>query len=119
MPKATQGRNQPVLAQLFMKAERLAKTDNAVAIGLLCAVAGYVAAGFWDHGSTAFSRGELRGEGAMLGFIVGTSAYTLLSKGSQVNACLISARERFLDGLITRSEWAQMRKKCLRKSLLY
>lgn len=115
MPKAAQGRSQPVLGKLFRKAERLAKTDNAVAIGLLCAVAGYVAAGVCGHGPTVF----LRGEGASLGFIVGTSAYTLLSSDSQVTACLVSARKRFLDGLITRSECVQMRKKCLRKSLLY
>jgi hypothetical protein len=115
MPNATQGRNQPVLAKVFRKAERLAKTDNAVAIGLLCAVAGYVAAGVWGHRPTAF----LRGEGAGLGVIVGTAAYTLLSPGLRVTACLVSARERFLDGLITRSECVKMRKKCLRKSLLY
>jgi hypothetical protein len=115
MPKAIQGRNQPVLAKLFRKAEGLAKTDNAVAVGLLCAVAGYVAANVWGHGPTAF----LRGEGAGLGFIVGTAAYTLLSPSSQVTACLVSARKQFLDGIITRSECTLMRKKCLRKSLLY
>jgi hypothetical protein len=115
MPKATQGRSQPVLEELFRRAERLAKTANAVAISLLCAVAGYVAAGVWGHGPTAF----LRGEGAGLGFIVGTAAYTVLPPRSRVTACLVGARERFLDGLITRSECVQMRKKCLRKSLLY
>jgi hypothetical protein len=96
-------------------AERLAKTDNAVAAGLLCAVAGYFAAGVCGHEPTALSRSE----GAGLGFIVGTAAYTLLSPGLRVNACLVIARERFLDGIITRSECVQMRKKCLRKSLLY
>jgi hypothetical protein len=115
MPKATQGGSQPVLSKLFRMAERLAKTDNAVATGLLCAVAGYFAAGVCGHGPMAF----LRGEGAGLGFIVGAAAYTLLSPGLPVNACLVSAREQFLDALITRSECVQMRKKCLRKSLLY
>ena len=115
MTKAIQGGSQPVLAKLFRKAERLAKTDNAVAIGLLCAVAGYVAAGVSGHGPTAF----LRGEGGGLGSVVGTAAYTLLSPASQVTACLVSAREQFLDGLITRSQCVQMRKKCLRKWLLY
>ena len=105
---------QPVLAKLFRMAERLAKTNNAVAIGLLCATARYVVAGVWGHGSTAL----LRGEGAGLGFIVGAAVYTL-SPGVGVTAGLISARERFLDGLITRSECVQMRKKCLRKFLLY
>lgn len=112
MPKAAQKRSQPVLGKLFRKAERL---DNAVVIGLLCAVGGYVAAGVWGHGPAVFSRGE----GASLGFIVGTSAYTLLSSDSRGTACLVSARKRFLDGLITLSECVQMRKKCLRKSLLY
>jgi hypothetical protein len=115
MPKATQRRSQPVLAKLFRVAERLVKTDNAVAIGLLCAVAGCVVAGIWGNGPTSFSWGE----GAGLGFVLGTAAYALLSPGLQVTACLVSARQRFLDGLITRSECVQMRKKCLRKSLLY
>jgi hypothetical protein len=103
----------PILASFFSKMHALTKTD-AVLTALLCGGAvGLVITKVWD-GST-----KAHVWGVVLGLVVAFAVYIAVAPESMVTACLVSARKQFLDGLITRSECVQLRKHCLRKSLLY
>lgn len=99
----------PVLASLFSRAHALAKTD-AILTALLCGCAiGLVVAEFSDNTI----------KGALFGMLIAVFVYLALSPESMVTGCLISAQKRFLDNQVTCTGREQMRKKCLRKSLLY
>jgi hypothetical protein len=106
-----------VLGQLFLMAKSLARTEEAVATGLLFGVAAYVAERIWGQCNPGpFSDCEVA---ALLGFVVGVSAFTLFFRRAVQNACLASARELFLRNLINAVQRDQMRRKCLKGSLLY
>jgi hypothetical protein len=106
------GGSGPVLAGLFSRAAGLAKTD-ALLTALLCGGAiGRVIAMF-GKGHCAIAWGWL------LGLLVALVAYFAITPDSGVTACLVSARKCFLDNQVTRAQCRQMRKKYLRKSLLY
>jgi hypothetical protein len=103
----------PVLASLYSKAHGLAKTD-AFLTALLCGGAtGLVVAKLGDGGTKAIVWGVL------LGLLIAIVAYVAIGPESMVTACLVSARKCFLDNQVTLTQCRQMRKQCLRKSLLY
>lgn len=105
-PTATPG---PVLARLYSKAHGLARTD-ALLIALLCGGAtGLMIA---QHGN-----GPIKA--IIWGLLIAIVAYVAIAPESIVTACLVSARQCFLENQITSSQCRQMRKECLRKSLLY
>lgn len=102
-----------VLAGLFSRNHRLAKTD-ALLTALLCGGAtGLVVARLGDGGTKAIVWGVL------LGVLIAIVAYVAIGPESMVTACLVSARKCFLDNQVTRTQCQQMRKQCLRKSLRY
>jgi hypothetical protein len=101
----------PVLASLFSRAHGLTLADALLtalscggAMGLVIAQPGCTKAMIW---------------GVLLAVLIAIVAYIALAPESMVTACLVSARKCFLDNQVTRSECVQIRKKCLRKSLLY
>lgn len=101
----------PVLASLFSQAHGLAMT-NALLTALLCGSAtSLLAARLW-HPKCIFWD-------IVLGILIALVTYVVLAPESMVTACLVSARKRFLDDQITITQRRQMRKSCLRKSLLY
>jgi hypothetical protein len=103
----------PALASLFFKAHGLEKID-ALLTALLCGGAtGLVVAKLGDGGTKATLWGVL------LGLLIAIVAYVAIGPESMVTACLVSARKCFLDNQVTRTQCRQMRKQCLRKSLLY
>jgi len=99
----------PVLASFFSKAHALAEID-AILTALLCG--GAVSLLVADPSDNAI-------KGALLGLLIAAVVYLALSPESMVTGCLISAQKCFLDSQITRTQCRQMRKQCLRKSLLY
>ncbi len=106
-----------VLGQLFLLAKSLARTEEALATGLLFAVAAFVAERAWGQCRPGpFSDCEVA---ALLGFVVGVSAFTLFFRRAVQTACLASARELFLRNLITAARRDRIREKCLKGSLLY
>lgn len=103
----------PVLASLFSKAAGLARAD-ALLTALLCGgIITLVVAKLGERGCSAIAWG------VFLGLLVAFVAYIAMAPESMVTACLVSARKCFLDNQVTRTQWRQMRKQCLRKSLLY
>jgi hypothetical protein len=106
-----------VLGQLFLLAKSLARAEEALVTGLLFAVASFFAERVWGQCSPGpFSGCEVA---ALLGFVVGVSAFMLFFRRAVQTACLASTRELFLRNLITAAIRDQMRKKCLKGSLLY
>ena len=105
-----------VLGGLFSRAQSLATVAGALASGLLCATAVLLVMKFCSSETWTMPCGGLVLAG---GFVVGAVAYTLFAPGPAVTACLSTARSLFLDNLVTVDECRQMRRKCLRKSLLY
>jgi len=102
-----------VLASLFSKAARLARAD-AILTALLCGgIITLVVSKLGEHDCSAIAWG------VVLGLLVAFVAYIAIAPESMVTACLVSARKYFLDNQVTRTQWRQMRKQCLRKSLLY
>jgi len=111
--KARTGGSGPVLAGLFSRAAGLARAD-ALLTALLCGGAtGWVIAMFGKSSCSAIVWGSI------LGLLVALVAYFAIVPESMVTACLVSARKCLLDNQVTRAQCRQMRKKCLRKSLLY
>jgi hypothetical protein len=105
------GASGPVLASLFTRTAGLARIA-ALFNALLCGVA--------TDRVIAMIRGcNSNVWGLILGLLVAIIVYVALAPESMVTGCLVSARKCFLDNEVTRSECTQMRKKCLRKSLLY
>jgi hypothetical protein len=103
----------PVLASLFSRAQGLARAD-ALLTALLCGGAtGWVIAMFGRCESSGIVRGLI------LGLLVALGAYIAIAPESIVTACLVSARKCLLDNQVTCAQCRQMRKECLRKSLLY
>lgn len=103
----------PVLASLFSKAAGLARAD-ALLTALLCGgIIALVVAQLGESGCSAIAWG------VVLGLLVAFVAYIAIAPESMVTACLVSARKRFLDNQVTRTQCRQMRKQCLRDSLLY
>jgi hypothetical protein len=103
----------PVLAGLFSRAAGLARAD-ALMTALLCGGAtGWVIAMFGRCSCSVIVLGLI------LGLLVALVAYVAIAPESMVTACLVSARECFLDNQVTRAQCRQIRKTCLRKSLLY
>jgi hypothetical protein len=98
-----------VLANHFSKAHGLAKAD-AYLSAVLCG------------GATCRLIAQLGNGGIkaiIWGSLVAIGAYIAIAPKSTITACLVSARKCFLDNLVTCSECREMRRKCLRKSLLY
>jgi hypothetical protein len=111
--KPRTGGSGPVLAGLFSSAAKIATAD-ALLTALLCGGAiGWVIAAF---GKTSCGAIVL---GSILGALLALVSYFAIVPESMVTACLVSARKCFLDNQVTRAQCRQMRKKCLRKSLLY
>jgi len=107
------GGSGPVLAGLFSRAAGLARAD-ALLTALLCGGAtGWVIARFGKGDCSAIAWGSI------LGLLVALVAYFAIVPESVLTACLVNARKCFLDNQVTRAQCRQMRKKCLRKSLLY
>jgi hypothetical protein len=102
-----------VLAKLFARAAGLARADALLAAPLCGGATGWVIAilgrGHWS--AMAW--------GLILGLSVALIAYLTIAPEPIVTACLLSARKCFLDDQVTRTQCRQMRKQCLRKSLLY
>jgi hypothetical protein len=111
--KPRTGGSGPVLAGLFSRAAGLARAD-ALLTALLCG-------GATSWMIAIFGKGHCSGTACrcILGLLVALVAYLAIAPDSGVTACLVSARKCFLDNQVTRAQCRQMRKKCLRKSLLY
>lgn len=103
----------PVLGSFFSKAHALAKVD-AVLTALLC---GGAVGLFAFHNFSRGCWGSIRA--GLLGLVIAGAVYLAFAPDSVLTACLVSIRKQFLDGLITGAQNTQMRKRCLRKSLLY
>jgi hypothetical protein len=111
--KPRTGGSGPVLASAFLRAAGLARAD-ALLTALLCGGAtGWVIAMFGKCERNAII------SGCLVGLLVALIAYFAIVPDSGVTACLVSARKRLLDNQVTGAQCRQMRKKCLRKSLLY
>lgn len=110
--KSRSGGSGPLLAGLFLRAAGLARAD-ALLTALLCGgAAGWMIAIFAKGNHTiAWS--------CILGVLVVFVVYFAIAPESGVTAGLLSARKCFLDNQVTRAQCRLMRKKCLRKSLLY
>jgi len=103
----------PILASLFSKAHGLAKASGLLTAALCGGVTSLVGAKLGDSGTKAIVWGVL------LGPLIAIVAYVAIDPESMVTAFLVSARKSFLDNQVTRAQCRQLRKKCLRKSLLY
>jgi hypothetical protein len=103
----------PVLASLFSRTAGLARFA-ALLNALLCG-------GATDRVIAMFGERSRRANvwGLILGLLVAFVAYVALATESVETGCLVSTRKCFLDNQVTRAQCRQMRKKCLRKSLLY
>jgi hypothetical protein len=111
--KPRTGGSGPILAGLFSRAAGLASAD-ALLTALLCG-------GATSWMVAIFGKGDWSGIAGrcILGLLVALVAYSAVAPESAVTACLVSARKCFVDNQVTRAQCRQMRKKCLRKSLLY
>jgi hypothetical protein len=110
--KPRTGGSGPILAGLFSRAAGLAKTA-ALLTALLCGGATGRVIAMFGKGHCAVTWAWI------LGLLVALVAYFAIAPESGVTASLVSARKCFVDNQVTRAQCRQMRKKCLRKSLLY
>ena len=111
--KPRTGVHSPVLASLFFKAAGFARAD-ALLTAPLCG--GTISWVFAILGSGRWSAVAL---GLILGFLGAFVAFVVIAPESLVTVCLVSARKCLLDNQVTCAQYRQMRKQCLRKSLLY
>lgn len=102
------------LNELRKRAAKLAATTEAQAWGIIGIVVGYLAWAYWARkGSPWLSPGQL----CLICYAVFVSVFALRVRSFRtLKKCLLSARLLFLGDIITESEYARMRSKCLRKS---
>jgi hypothetical protein len=112
--KPRTGGSGPVLAGLFSRAAGFARADALLKALLWGGATSWVVIAIFGKGGCSAIAWR-----CIPGVLVALVAYLAIAPDSGVTACLVSARKRFLDNQVTRAQCRQMRKKCLRKSLLY
>jgi hypothetical protein len=103
------------LRRLFSLAQKLARTDQALATGLLGGVAGFLIPALRGPHILGLTSEVC----AMLGFIAAVGLYTLLSPRERVTGYLVSVHKLFLDGCTTKAQQEELRQRCLRDGRFY